>query len=210
MAAATYPRTLELAENFNAGWVATAAGTPLTAVRVDGWRQAWVVPARVGGTVALTFAPDRAYRSELGAGAIAAILLVVVALLPIRRRRVVVASPPRSVGLPVRVLTVVVAAALSLGVVGAVAGLVVVIVGDRRLWRPWAAAVGVAIATAFAILAPWPAATTWPTWTAWVAALLASSGAGVVIGSLVARSATLRVARTSEPTPEQGARSTGT
>jgi arabinofuranan 3-O-arabinosyltransferase len=210
MAAATYPRTLELAENFNAGWVATAAGTPLTAVRVDGWRQAWVVPARVGGTVALTFAPDRAYRSELGAGAIAAILLVVVALLPIRRRRVVVASPPRSVGLPVRVLTVVVAAALSLGVVGAVAGLVVVIVGDRRLWRPWAAAVGVAIATAFAILAPWPAATTWPTWTAWVAALLASSGAGVVIGSLVARSATLRVARTGEPTPEQGARSTGT
>ena len=36
-------------ENANAGWRATLDGRPLTATRVDGWQQAWVVPEGAGG-----------------------------------------------------------------------------------------------------------------------------------------------------------------
>jgi len=41
--AAAEPRVLETTENANAGWSATVEGLALEPVRVDGWRQAWVV-----------------------------------------------------------------------------------------------------------------------------------------------------------------------
>ncbi|MEV6493898.1 DUF3367 domain-containing protein, partial [Actinoplanes sp. NPDC051633] len=57
------------------------------AVRVDGWQQAFVVPAGAGGAVTLRFTPDRPYRSALAIGAGCALLVALAAFLPARRRR---------------------------------------------------------------------------------------------------------------------------
>ncbi len=78
--------TLVLDEGFNPGWAATAAGHRLDPVRVDGWRQGWVVPPDSGPTVAvLTFGPGTLNRSGLAAGALALAVLVLAALVPARR-----------------------------------------------------------------------------------------------------------------------------
>ena len=69
-------------ENFNAGWQASLAGHRLTAVRVDGWEQAFLVPANSSGTVTLVYAPDRPFKAGLLAG-----LLAVLALLLAGARR---------------------------------------------------------------------------------------------------------------------------
>jgi len=55
-------------ENFNIGWEAELLGHPLEALRVDGWQQAWVVPAGEGGRVTLTYTPQRVYSVLLPAG----------------------------------------------------------------------------------------------------------------------------------------------
>ncbi|GAB3536860.1 alpha-(1-_3)-arabinofuranosyltransferase domain-containing protein [Phytohabitans suffuscus] len=78
---------LVVPENLNAGWVATMDGRRLPAVRVDGWQQAFVLPAGAGGTVTLEFTPDRPYRAGLAAGARAVLLVGLLALVPVRRRR---------------------------------------------------------------------------------------------------------------------------
>jgi arabinofuranan 3-O-arabinosyltransferase len=78
---------LAVPENANAGWTATLNGTPLVKTRVDGWQQAWVLPAGDGGVVDLEFTPDWKYRSGLLIGAIAILALLVGVLWPIRRRR---------------------------------------------------------------------------------------------------------------------------
>ncbi|MFI7578149.1 alpha-(1-_3)-arabinofuranosyltransferase family protein [Micromonospora sp. NPDC049497] len=77
---------LVVPENANAGWTATLDGRALTATRVDGWQQAWVVPAGAAGEVRLVFAPDRAYRGSLAVGALTALAVLVLAALPVRRR----------------------------------------------------------------------------------------------------------------------------
>ena len=76
-------------ENANAGWRATLDGRPLQAARLDGWQQAFLLPAGDGGQVRLEFTPQRSYRVALGVGAVLA--LVLVALAAGRRRR-----PPRA------------------------------------------------------------------------------------------------------------------
>ncbi|MGN9767505.1 alpha-(1-_3)-arabinofuranosyltransferase domain-containing protein [Micromonospora sp. SD12] len=91
---------LVVPENANAGWTATVDGRPLTATRVDGWQQAWVLPAGEAGEVHLTFAPDRTYRGGLVAGAVTAFGVLLLALLPVRRRAVADALPPPSVTVP--------------------------------------------------------------------------------------------------------------
>ncbi len=73
-------------ENFNRGWVATSAGHTLTAVRVDGWQQGWLVPAGVT-SVDLRFTPDRTYQGALVLGGICVLALLALALLPRRRPR---------------------------------------------------------------------------------------------------------------------------
>ncbi|MEV0719201.1 alpha-(1-_3)-arabinofuranosyltransferase family protein, partial [Asanoa sp. NPDC050611] len=85
---------LVVPENFNAGWTASLGDARLTAVRVDGWQQAFEVPAGSGGTVTLTFAPDEPYRDGLLAGAAAVVLVVLLAAIPARRRRVAPADGP--------------------------------------------------------------------------------------------------------------------
>ena len=81
-------------ENFNAGWTATLDGQQLRAVRVDGWQQAFVVPAGNGGAVTLEFTPDRPYRIGLAAGAACILLVLLMALAPVRRRRPGPAAAP--------------------------------------------------------------------------------------------------------------------
>ncbi|NYH51668.1 arabinofuranan 3-O-arabinosyltransferase [Nocardiopsis arvandica] len=73
-------------ENFNEGWEARLEGTdgPLEPLRLEGWKQAWVLPEGSAGTVTLTYAPDAVYHRALAVGAGLAVLLVVLALWPRR------------------------------------------------------------------------------------------------------------------------------
>ena len=83
---------LVVPENANAGWTATLNGLQLASTRVDGWQQAWVVPAGSGGTVELRFAPDREYQGGLAAGGLGVLSVLGLLVLPVRRR---VAGPQR-------------------------------------------------------------------------------------------------------------------
>ena len=77
---------LEIHENFNPGWTASLNGRSLTAVRLDGWQQAFIVPAGRGGTITLTFAPAGIYHAGIIAAALALLLLAAVAV-GLRSRR---------------------------------------------------------------------------------------------------------------------------
>jgi arabinofuranan 3-O-arabinosyltransferase len=68
-------------------------GKPLAKTRVDGWQQAWIVPAGSGGVVSLAFTPDVKYRTGLLIGAVAVLLLLILVALPVRRRRRVLVAP---------------------------------------------------------------------------------------------------------------------
>jgi len=86
----TGPSTvLATTENFNTGWRARLHGSTLEPIRVDGWRQAWVVPAGAAGQVDLTYTPDRTYRAGLLLGALGVLVVFLLAVLR-----------PRSAGLP--------------------------------------------------------------------------------------------------------------
>jgi arabinofuranan 3-O-arabinosyltransferase len=78
---------LVVPENANPGWVARLGGVTLAPARVDGWQQAWLIPAGRAGMVTLSFEPDRPYRGGLLIGGIAVLALLAAALLPVWRRR---------------------------------------------------------------------------------------------------------------------------
>ncbi|MFA1555845.1 alpha-(1-_3)-arabinofuranosyltransferase domain-containing protein [Actinomadura chokoriensis] len=81
---------LTVNENFNAGWRATAGGAVLRAVRLDGWKQGWLVPAGTAGAVELTYTPDRAQRIAVVTGLNLLLVLLIAAVWPGRsggRRR---------------------------------------------------------------------------------------------------------------------------
>lgn len=67
---------LEVHENFNPGWAAALNGRALTAVRLDGWQQGFVVPAGAGGAITLTFRPAGAYHLALVASLLAVAVLL--------------------------------------------------------------------------------------------------------------------------------------
>lgn len=73
---------LTVNENFNDGWRATVGGTELRAVRLDGWKQGWLVPAGTGGVVELTYGPDRAQRIAVVAGLNLLLVLLIIAVWP--------------------------------------------------------------------------------------------------------------------------------
>jgi arabinofuranan 3-O-arabinosyltransferase len=78
---------LEVHENFNLGWRATLGGRPLRAVTLDGWQQAFIVPAGSGGLVVLTYGPATVYHGGLIASGIALLFLAAIAAgLRLRRR----------------------------------------------------------------------------------------------------------------------------
>ena len=165
VSAAGTPRTLELAENFNIGWRATLDGQELKPVRVDGWRQAWIVPAGAAGAVDMTFAPDAGYRIGLVLGLLAALALVALALIRARPTRLapVGAWQPRWL-LPALAGIVVAANMGAPGLLlGAIIGGAIVMVR-----RPGVGAAIVAIAatlsTVLQLIYRWPASATQPTW----------------------------------------------
>jgi arabinofuranan 3-O-arabinosyltransferase len=73
---------LEVNENFNAGWQAVIDGRTLQPVRLDGWKQAWVLPAGTSGVVTLTYPPAVTYRAASVAGLVALLLCLAASLLP--------------------------------------------------------------------------------------------------------------------------------
>jgi arabinofuranan 3-O-arabinosyltransferase len=73
-------------DNFNRGWVASLGGKRLEAVRLDGWRQAWILPANAEGTVTMRYAPDATYRLALFIGFVLILALAGLALTPARAR----------------------------------------------------------------------------------------------------------------------------
>jgi arabinofuranan 3-O-arabinosyltransferase len=76
---------LELHQTVNPGWTATLNGHQLTPVTLDGWQQAYVIPAGAGGAVALTFTPAAGYHWLLGASVLALLVLIAGAVWPSRR-----------------------------------------------------------------------------------------------------------------------------
>ena len=73
-------------ENFNPGWRAVVAGRVLSPVRLDGWKQAWVLPAGTAGVVTLTYQPESLYRDAV-VGGLAALAVVLLLAVVLRRRR---------------------------------------------------------------------------------------------------------------------------
>ncbi|MGH3244999.1 MAG: alpha-(1-_3)-arabinofuranosyltransferase domain-containing protein, partial [Trebonia sp.] len=77
---------VEIHENFNAGWAATLNGRPLTAVRLDGWQQAFIVPSGAGGVIRLSYTPAATYHAGLILSALALVVLAALAIGLGRRR----------------------------------------------------------------------------------------------------------------------------
>jgi arabinofuranan 3-O-arabinosyltransferase len=157
---------LEVHQTVNPGWTATLNGHQLTPVTLDGWQQAYVVPAGAGGTVVMTFTPVTGYHWLLGGAALALCVLIAGALWPPRRRRARAAAlgAPGSSGGPAagagsaRLAGYWVAAAgaaLALALVGgpvALAVTAVILLGWwRRQWVPWLAFTAMCVAGAFVI-----------------------------------------------------------
>jgi arabinofuranan 3-O-arabinosyltransferase len=150
---------LAVAENANAGWHATLEGQDLTPVRLDGWRQGWLLPAGAGGDVVLDYGPQGAYAVGLVGGALAVLLLLVAAVRPVRRARIV--APPAPAGVT-RTWLVVAAATpvLAGGLWGlAAVALTLGVVAGARRWDRFDAAAVVRTALAAALVALAVAAT---------------------------------------------------
>jgi arabinofuranan 3-O-arabinosyltransferase len=93
-------RVLVVPESINPGWVArTSTGQRLKPMAVNGWQQAWVVPAGTSGTVTLSFAPNSLYRIGLTGGLALVPLLALLAWWPQRHRRTDPAARPWTPGL---------------------------------------------------------------------------------------------------------------
>ena len=77
----------EVHQAANPGWTATLNGHRLAPVTLDGWQQAFVVPAGAGGKVVLAFTPATGYRQALVVSIAAVALVIVAAAWPSWRRR---------------------------------------------------------------------------------------------------------------------------
>ncbi len=156
LASASADRLLVIPESNNSGWRATTSGgTELTPVVVDGWQQAWLVPAGASGTVSLDFTTDHWYRLGIFGGLL---LLIPLLFAAIRRPHSVPNSDPSprpwsSVGAAfVALLAAAIVLAGTTGVVTvAVLGAGAVFL-DRRYGRAFSARVSVCVAGGFALL----------------------------------------------------------
>ena len=179
IASAPTTRTLELSENANPGWTASVDGQELEPLRVDGWRQAFVVPAGVSGTVVVEFGPDRFYRAALLVGATLFIALLALAVWPSRRAAGPPVGPRRGRGLLVAALVIAVAAVA--GPVGLTSGAAaaLVVVGMRRRGRDtaWQVALGFAgAAGVLQVIEVTSSSTPAPWWLSTASALLVVAG----------------------------------
>ncbi|GAA0337158.1 alpha-(1-_3)-arabinofuranosyltransferase [Actinoallomurus spadix] len=115
-------------ENHNAGWQAKINGRTLRPVRIDGWRQAWALPAGTTGTVRLSYTPDRTYQAAVLIGLNFLVILVIAALWPSRHHPAGPEPRPeaerarsRAATVPTLVLTAVAAAGIGYWTGGLVA-----------------------------------------------------------------------------------------
>ncbi|HEU5038321.1 MAG TPA: alpha-(1-_3)-arabinofuranosyltransferase family protein [Nocardioides sp.] len=134
---------LTLPQNVNAGWQATLGGKRLDAVRMDGWKQGWRVPAGESGTVSLSYRPALPFTILFIAGVVMALVVLAIAVWP-RRRPVAAQAPPLAAGRPgVPDLVVVLGAGALLagwwGLAGVAAGLVLGLAMRRFAGWPWLA-----------------------------------------------------------------------
>ena len=84
---------LSTTRNTNRGWKATLQGRELEPMVSDGWAQAWRVPAGKGGTVMISYAPQRPYLVLLYGGLGLAALVLLVAVVTLARTRLRPARP---------------------------------------------------------------------------------------------------------------------
>jgi arabinofuranan 3-O-arabinosyltransferase len=135
-------------EIFNRGWVAMLDGNRLESTQIDGWRQAFVVPAGSGGTVRLTFEPNRPYQILTGLGFLLLALMVVLAFIGRRSKD---SSDPVGPRLFPDWALLLFVTGVAFWVVG-LAALAVPLVWLLRRWRNWStpaiAAIGVLVAAA--------------------------------------------------------------
>ncbi|HET6210706.1 MAG TPA: alpha-(1-_3)-arabinofuranosyltransferase family protein, partial [Jatrophihabitans sp.] len=125
---------LTVRENFNAGWTARLDGHPLRPVQVDGWQQAFLVPAGVHGTVQLSYRAQRAFGAGLLLGLLAILGLLVLAIAPDRRRPLAALTDGRLSG-PVQALLLLALGLQTAGGAGLLTALVL-LVASRLLWPP--------------------------------------------------------------------------
>ena len=158
---------LEVHQVANPGWIATLNGRRLTPVTLDGWQQAFIVPAGAGGRVVMAFTPATGYRWLLAGSALAICVLIAAAAWPSRRRSHLRLSPAAagmagpagggtspSLG-PLGYWLAVAAAAAVLALVGGplVAAVPVVLMLGwwRPRWLPWLAFAAMCVAGALAM-----------------------------------------------------------
>jgi arabinofuranan 3-O-arabinosyltransferase len=148
------PRILETSENANEGWRASVNGQELQPVRVDGWRQGWIVPAGIGGAAVLDFAPQAVYLGGLAVGALAVLALLALAFAGRRRSGFPAPELAPTSGRWLAGVAVVVGLAIG-GWAGVLAAATGVLLG-WLLPRPIVAGVLASTAALGAALAPWP------------------------------------------------------
>ncbi|GAA1148821.1 alpha-(1-_3)-arabinofuranosyltransferase domain-containing protein [Ornithinicoccus hortensis] len=157
------PSLVVVPQNANAGWRATleeAADAPLTPVTVEGWQQAYLVPAGPATTLRAEFGPDRAYTLGLRLGLVALGLLAILSW-AVPAGHPVRVPPAARVGPVVGAGLLLAWGCLVAGVWGLLAGATVLVGvrGLRRLGiRPGVALGGLTVASgvlALALLAVW-------------------------------------------------------
>nr|WP_314144894.1 alpha-(1->3)-arabinofuranosyltransferase [uncultured Rhodococcus sp.] len=152
----TEDRLLVIPESNNSGWRATTpGGVELSPVVVDGWQQAWIVPAGASGTISLDFATDRWYRLGIFGGLLLLIPLLFAALRRTRNEPNTGPPPRPWQSVPAAVVAVLGATIVLAGITGAAA---VAAIGfgamflDRRYGRALSSRVLVGAAGGFALL----------------------------------------------------------
>lgn len=132
--ATTAASLLTVRENFNAGWTARLNGHSLQPVQVDGWQQAFLVPAGGHGTVQLSYRPQRAFAAGLLIGLLAVLGLLALAIAPDRRRRPAALATGR-LSAPVQAVLLLALGLQTAGAAGLLTALVL-LVAARLLWPP--------------------------------------------------------------------------
>ena len=128
------PSYLVVNENFNKGWQATMNGQRLQAIRLDGWRQAWIIPGKTYAPVSITYEPDLSYRAALLIGLLLVLAVGLAAVTPPRPDRAVLRLPSLPPGRVGRVAVWAGTAALGFWTAG-IYGLVMILVSLLLIGR---------------------------------------------------------------------------
>ena len=152
---------LTTSENENPGWQATLDGHVLTPVRVDGWRQGFLVPAGRGGTVELRFTPARPHHAGLALGALGLLVLVAAALVgprPTRAGSRAWTPPGERPWADLVLIATGVVVGLALGGPVVLVFAVLLLLPDRTRWLPVVIVAGLVGAGAVVLIGGWDAA----------------------------------------------------